>query len=608
MANLERVNQINAEIARTGGIAPSALSSPIVSKPPVSSAVITSKPAQTDVNNIQSRVNEINTNISNQATSVSNAKATADANAKAMTEKANADKLAADKLAIDKQGMQAKITALGGKVDEAVGAGYEANDEIEYDANGKIIPKRSAERKLIDSANEQKQIAEEEYQRKAKEVSSTIERISGGIIPLNAGEQAQVQGLQQAFGALIQQQQLQNTASQGEGNIRGYQTGAGEYDPSFQVKTIGSIVTAGINKVADLNVKMASAVADLTDKFKQNKISEIKDAWNMYQDASEKRTKALQKTVDDTQKAITDAQKDHYDRVQKPIDEIMTLASKNGADSKTLSAISNSKNLQQALESAGDYAQGGTGIVGEYQYYKRQAEQMGQVPMDFNSYQNVDANRKAKVASAGLANGLSNATLGKVQQVAGQFDGESIVKNYNTIAEQINYIKTLGNNPTDDIARVYAFAKVADPSSSVREGEYKTVQDYSTSLLQKTGLNAKRIFNNSGFLTDEARNFIENTLDKRLSASEKTYKNVYDEYGRRINKITGSKDGTDYITDYSKGYGGTGNDLVKNEEQAKQQVIQVSTSNPTATKAIRNALSQGISYTDIISTFPEYFK
>lgn len=145
----------------------------------------------------------------------------------------------------------------------------------------------------------------------------------------------------------------------------------------------------------------------------------------------------------------------------------------------------------------------------------------------------------------------------RVQGIAGQFDAEQAVKNYQTSAEAIDAVRSAGSSPTDDQSRIYAFAKVMDPNSVVREGEYKTVQDYSQSLLERVGFKARRVFDNSGFLTNEARGFMLTTLDNRLNSSKKAFDNIYKEYGRRIDKVTGKSDGTDYITDYSQAFNQT---------------------------------------------------
>lgn len=150
--------------------------------------------------------------------------------------------------------------------------------------------------------------AQADYQTQAKSVTDTISSIQNGTVPLTTGEQAQVDGLKQQFQQLIDSQNVTNKGATGLANVRGYQTGAGEYDPMFQAKTIGTIVTAGQNKIADLNIKMASAVATLTQSFKDNDIKAVKDAWDMYQVASKERTDALTKTIADTQQAVKDAQ------------------------------------------------------------------------------------------------------------------------------------------------------------------------------------------------------------------------------------------------------------------------------------------------------------
>ncbi len=93
-----------------------------------------------------------------------------------------------------------------------------------------------------------------------------------------------------------------------------------------------------------------------------------------------------------------------------------------------------------------------------------------------------------------------------------------------------------------------------DPNSVVREGEYKTVQDYSQALLQNMGLKAKRVFDNSGFLTPEARTFMQNTIKRRLDVSQVQYNQVADEYQRQIDDAYTGK--PRQITNYGGAFGG----------------------------------------------------
>ena len=201
---------------------------------------------------------------------------------------------------------------------------------------------------------------------------------------------------------------------------------------------------------------------------------------------------------------------------------------------------------KQALESQKLQAEtsniGKPASVQEYEYAKTQGYKG-----TFTQYQNEDANRKAKASGAGaLSSSQMNSTI---NQIAGSFDNEPIVKEFNTISANVNFIKTAGSSPTDDIGRIYAFAKVMDPNSVVREGEYKTVQDYSQALLHNYGLKAKRVFDNAGFLTPEARTFLKDTLQRRLNTSEQQYKQVQSQYQKRIDAVQGG--GFNTLTDYT---------------------------------------------------------
>lgn len=289
--------------------------------------------------------------------------------------------------------------------------------------------------------------AQADYQAQAAQVQTTITNIQNGTVPLTAGEQAQVDGLKQQFQALIDAQTLQNTGASGVANVRGYQTGAAEYDPSFQAKTIGSIVTAGQNKIADLNTKMASAVATLTQSFKDNDITAVKDAWSVYQDASKERTDALQKTVDDTTAAIKDAQaeadkqqaiqeqqrQDYYNQNVKPIQDIQATLAKSGAPKDVIASVGQAKTVDEALQAGGTYLQSSTNPdIAKYLFYQQQATAAGQTPLAYDAYQkkqqdleNSAAYSKAYATAAGTAAGQASAFPSTVTDSGGGLGGDS---------------------------------------------------------------------------------------------------------------------------------------------------------------------------------------
>jgi hypothetical protein len=161
----------------------------------------------------------------------------------------------------------------------------------------------------------------------------------------------------------------------------------------------------------------------------------------------------------------------------------------------------------------------------------------------YEQYQNEDANRKRSIVNVnagggGLSPGQVNTT---VNQIASGFDNEPVVREYNTVANTLAALKNAGTSPTDDIQRIYAFAKIADPSSAVKEGEYKTIQDYSTAVLQRLGINIGRVFSPNGFLTDQARSAMSTTLNNILKAKQSAYDQIHSEYQRQIDDAYSGK-------------------------------------------------------------------
>lgn len=188
--------------------------------------------------------------------------------------------------------------------------------------------------------------------------------------------------------------------------------------------------------------------------------------------------------------------------------------------------------------------------------------------------------------SAGGVLGLTNQQIDNVSPLVTQFQNSPIVQNYNTIGETLNAVRSAGSTPTDDIQRIYAFAKIMDPASAVREGEYKTIQDYSTALLQRYGLNTKRVFDNAGFLTQEARGFLLNTLENRFKASQSSYNNLYNETSRRINLIGSTDKGTQLLNNYGGAFTPTANSSFTGPLNPTQQTT------PTTTPATQSFWSK----------------
>lgn len=170
------------------------------------------------------------------------------------------------------------------------------------------------------------------------------------------------------------------------------------------------------------------------------------------------------------------------------------------------------------------------------------------------------------------------------EKIASQFDNEPIVKDYNQLAAANSYVGMMDNktdNPADDQGLIYAFAKAMDPTGVVKEGEYKTAQEYTQAVLTRFGFTVKRLFDASGFISEDARKNIKATMATKLNAQKRLYDNVQSEYGRRIEKSVNSQgqqfltpgQGKDFVTNYAGALSGTPSDSGATQQGAPQQAV-----------------------------------
>ncbi len=470
----------------------------------VSPAIITSSAATKDLNTIKKNVTEVNTGIQTQAQKIAAEKTAADA--LATTKAAETAKTDAARIAEEnkKKELEIKNKALaGGAVTLPTDPTFQGQlnrhpDEVKSvettpdgsriayfkDGSSQMISKDPNAPKTIVSADAERDELSKKMLADAQTTFDKITGIQNGTIPLDPGEIAQIEGLKKQFEELIEEQKQTNLGAQGTAQIRGYQTGAAEYDPSFQAKTVGSIITAGANKIATLNTKMASAVATLTQAFKDDKIEGIKSAYTVLNDARKERQATIDKTISDTQKAVEEARKKKkeeedavYKEVTKPIQDLAEKAKMMGAAPETIQKILASEDLATAYYNAGEYSSGGTGVIGEYNFYKAQATAAGQVPMTFDAYQNEDANRKRSIAAAGVSGtaGLNPKQVAIFNSLTDKMNKSPLVAANDRVVVLRDVADKLKTDPTNaalQVAFIYSMIQALDTyQSAVREGE-----------------------------------------------------------------------------------------------------------------------------------------
>lgn len=167
----------------------------------------------------------------------------------------------------------------------------------------------------------------------------------------------------------------------------------------------------------------------------------------------------------DTTTTLEDINKSITSLTPAGIPDLVKTATGNGAPASVIQSILKASDLSAAYGAAGDFAAGGTGMVGEYNFYKAQATAAGQKPVDFNTYQTMDANRKASATAAANAKytfDFSNPTDASSPGVLGQGKNGDILSatglSYNGFLALTGQMSLL---PRDQVTRNKASAEVA---------------------------------------------------------------------------------------------------------------------------------------------------
>jgi hypothetical protein len=171
------------------------------------------------------------------------------------------------------------------------------------------------------------------------------------------------------------------------------------------------------------------------------------------------------------------------------------------------------------------------------------------------------ANGRARASAAANIGGLPPNVQSRVQALAGAFDRNPVVTRFNEAELNAKNVKNIMNSKWSgpgDMALVFEFMRALDPSSVVRESEYETARK-TGNWFKGVYARFNGLFNESGgFLSDQVKKDFNAVLQGKMEQASKQVKSMYQDYGRRMNEITGGSDGTKYLTDYSTLMQGSG--------------------------------------------------
>lgn len=150
-----------------------------------------------------------------------------------------------------------------------------------------------------------------------------------------------------------------------------------------------------------------------------------------------------------------------------------------------------------------------------------------------SSYQTEVASLAGQIKPKLSSSINSNQTIDNERALFNQFNGEPIVKDYNTILAKKQSVDSIIESKLGgpgDLAIVYEFMKGLDPTSVVRETEYASAAKSGNIFAGAFSKFNGYLKPNGGFLPDSVKSSFQSIVDSKLKVQQKLYDNVKKQY------------------------------------------------------------------------------
>jgi hypothetical protein len=402
--------------------------------------------------------------------------------------------------------------------------------------------------------------------------------------------------IKSTYESIMQDQRDANEKNYASVRNYGLRSGLSRYSGESFSTALGETATAGIKALSGIAAKQASALVEAQNALIEKKYTLFAKKREEIASLKKERADQLTKIAEAAQKE-KEAQAKIKAELTKDINSVMTDARKNGAPDEVIQAIASSGSLSEAVKNSGDYLQGGAGIVGEYQFYKRDALARGLTPVNFDEYQTQDANRKIKIASAN-AGGLTPQENSTFLSVTTKYQADAVVNaaikagQMNALADQIIADP---NSATNQLASLYLYVKNLDPESAVREGELSLANE-TQSYLTKFSNSLTRLSTGRVIAPEAAKELAQATKDlvKTWQSTAEKKTKLYKAQASGSSPNVGEA-----FNKYLKDSELFGTELADSQEEAKTTVDNYVKANPTEAEAVAK-LSEKFSDDEII--------
>lgn len=455
------------------------------------------------------------------------------------------------------------------------------------------------------------QIAQEniqkQYEQGLKEMSSILDPLKR---QLEANKIDQIDSIKRQYVQLREAQEEANERRVRLEETIGVRFGGARYAPEHTADLVQEQIDIGLQKIQDLNSEEQQAISKIQGAFDEKSYTialkeyeGLKELRKARTDEIDKLQKATAEALKEKKKDIAETEKAFYERVTKPINDVLISAGEQGAPTEVLMAIQKCGNIMCAVSSAGEYATKiGSGIVGEYNFYKKEATSLGQKPLTFDEYQTRDANRK--IAMNKTISGLPSNISTQVDKLSASFDSSPIVKQFNEVQNKTATIYSIVDSGVpggpSDLALVFEFMKSLDPTSVVREAEYDTASKASNPF-KRIAAKMGGYISDGQILPQEVRDEFKRLSDVKLGIITKQYENLRNETGRQIEiktKEFENTPGVDYLKNYAQAIT-LGDEIIQDESDAEVKVRQIYTAHQDEIDKLITA-KPDITYSEIL--------
>lgn len=386
---------------------------------------------------------------------------------------------------------------------------------------------------------------------------------------------ARMSAASQALIDSIKQKYEQRKAAMADVNTRslagltqiGLKSGRARYAPEVETGILSSEERAGISRLASLDAEESSLIAQAQMAHEENDFKLLNQRMQMISDVRKEKNQLLQQQFENTMKINEQVMQESQRKLQEQqttfniLDKFVDSgidfnnvpeATRSILDDKFGSGFT--KSYMEAKKTSGEKpievdgvlvqkqsdgtykavysspsagkAAYGPGIIGEYQYYVQQEKDAGRTPVSFNEYQTMDANRKAKAEQQTIGpSGLTPQQFSVFNALQDNARQDKDIALFTDVRDGYAMGRSAAQDPNHgvgDLLLLRSLAKVTDPTTGIREEEYKSFQA-AQGALDRIGVTLTEKMWNGTQLTEEARKAFMSQLQKKYDEKKRAY-------------------------------------------------------------------------------------